>query len=155
MEIGALYDTAKNFANLIKEAEPYYATAEDACLCLIVADNGDIFSGVTSTSINNGTPSPLAAEKIAAMSVLTAGAVAKQLIVVYFDEFAFAQPSEEALSLLVSGKVENGACQVVLSPEETQTAASLIPNAAEDFMKGYDFDSADETPAQQPAHRLR
>jgi hypothetical protein len=151
MEIGALYDTAKNFANLIKEAEPYYATAEDACLCLIVADNGDIFSGVTSTSINNGTPSPLAAEKIAAMSVLTAGAVAKQLIVVYFDEFAFAQPSEEALSLLVSGKVENGACQVVLSPEETQTAASLIPNAAEDFMKGYDFDSADETPAQQPA----
>ena len=150
MEIGALYDTAKNFANLIKEAEPYYATADDACLCLIVADNGDIFSGVTSTQINNGTPAPLAAEKIAAMSVVSAGVVAKQLIVVYFDEFAFAQPSEDALSLLVSSKVENGACQVILSPEETQTAASLIPNVAEDFMKGYDFDSTDEA-AQQPA----
>ena len=150
MEIGALYDTAKNFANLIKEAEPYYATADDACLCLIVADNGDIFSGVTSTQINNGAPAPLAAEKIAAMSIVSAGVVAKQLIVVYFDEFAFAQPSEDALSLLVSSKVENGACQVILSPEETQTAASLIPNAAEDFMKGYDFDSTDEA-AQQPA----
>ena len=149
MEIGVLYDTAKNFANLIKQAEPYYATAEDACLCLIVDTLGNIHSGVTSISINDGTPTPLSAEKIAAMSLVSSAATASQLIVIYFDEFAFAQPAEDALSLLVSSNVENSACQVVLSPEEVETAASLVPNAAEDFMKGYDFDEpAETTPAQ-------
>ena len=54
MEIGSLYNTAKNFAETVKHSRPELASY-DACLCLIVADSGDIYSGVSTVSINEGT----------------------------------------------------------------------------------------------------
>ena len=144
MEIGSLYNTAKNFAETLKHSRPEL-TNYDACLCLIVADSGDIYSGVSSVSINEGTVNEVPAERIAVMSAITAKhVIAKQLIVISLDDYSYFKPEDEAISLLVNASVDNGSCQVVLSPDETATAASLAPaSAVTDFLSGYD-----ETPEQ-------
>ena len=86
MEIGSLYNTAKNFAETLKHSRPEL-TNYDACLCLIVADSGDIYSGVSSVSINEGTVNEVPAERIAVMSAITAKhVIAKQLIVISLDD---------------------------------------------------------------------
>ena len=147
MEISSFYNTAKNFAKTVKEKKPEFAS-EDACLCLIVADSGDIYSGITSISINEGTIETLPAEKIAVMSVITAKNVkAKQLILISLDDYSFFQPEDEVLSMLVNSSVDNSSCQVILSPEEAVSAASLVPaDAAPDFLSGYD-DAESPAPA--------
>ena len=140
MENNALYETAKVFADTLKTRYPYLEEDSDACLALIIADSGNVFSGVSSITINEGTPEALPAEKIAAMSVVTAGETARQMIIISIDDNSFFEPEEAALRLLINNSPENGSCQVMLSPEETAPAASLLPNAAEDFMSGYGDD---------------
>ncbi|HOH88176.1 MAG TPA: hypothetical protein PKY34_12870, partial [Ruminococcus sp.] len=144
MEIGSLYNTAKNFAETVKHSRPEL-TNYDACLCLIVADSGDIFSGVSSVSINEGTVQEMPAERIAVMSAITAKhVIAKQLIVISIDDYSYFKPEDEAIALLVNSSVDNSSCQVILSPDEAVSAASLAPaSAAPDFLSGYD-----ETPDQ-------
>ena len=139
MEIGSLYNTAKNFAETVKHSRPELASY-DACLCLIVADSGDIYSGVSTVSINEGTVEEVPAERIAVMSAITAKhVIAKQMIVISLDDYSYFKPEDEAISLLVNSSVDNSSCQVVLSPEEAVSAASLAPaSAAPDFLSGYD-----------------
>ena len=149
MENNALYETAKVFAGVLKQRYPYLDEESDACLALIVADSGSVFSGVSSIAINEGTPEVLPAEKIAAMSLITSGETARQMIIITIDDNSFFEPDVDVLRMLVNHSPENGSCQVVLSPEEAAAAASLIPNAAEDFMSGYDDDV--EAPAQTDA----
>ena len=130
MEINALYETAKYLADILKQRYPYLNDDPDACLALIVADSGNVFSGVTSIAINEGNPETLPAEEIAAMSVVTAGETARQMMIISIDDNSFFEPSENALKILVNASPENGSCQVALSLEETAPSASLIPNAA-------------------------
>ena len=139
MEIGSLYNTAKNFAETLKQKRPEL-TQYDANLCLIIADTGDIFSGVSTVSINEGAVEDVSAEKIAVMSIATAKhVIAKQLIVISLDDFIYIRPDDEALGILVNSSVDNSSCEVVLSPEEAVTAASLVPaSEAPDFLSGYD-----------------
>ena len=62
MEINALYETAKYFAGMIKQSYPHLEADSDACLALIVADSGDVYTGVTGITINEGNPVSLPAE---------------------------------------------------------------------------------------------
>ena len=146
MEINSLYETAKYLAGILKQRYPYLEADPDACLALIVAESGNVFSGVTSIAINEGNPEALPAEEVAAMLLVTAGEKAHQMMIVTIDDNSFFEPSENALRILVNAAPENGSCEVVLSLEETVTCASLLPNAVEDFMSGYDdFDAPQET----------
>ena len=151
MEINALYDTAKNFAGILKEKYPSLESDPDACLAIIVADTGDFFSGVSSVTINEGTPEVLPAEKIAAMSLVTSGAKASQMIIITLEDYGFSDPSEDALRILINASPENGSCQVALSPDEASPAAGLLPNAAADFLSGYDDADVPETAAAPAA----
>ena len=146
MEISTLYETAKYFAGMLKQKYPYLEADTDACLSLVVAESGDIFSGVSSITLSEGSPVVLPAEDIAAMSVITSGQTASQLIIITIEDNSFCEPSESALKMLVNSSPENGSCQIILSPDEVAAAASLIPNAVEDFMSGYDdLDTPQET----------
>ena len=145
MEINALYETAKYFAGILKQRYSYLEADADACLALIVADSGNVYSGVSSIAINEGNPEVLPAEEIAAMTLITSGETARQMMIITIDDNSFFEPSVDTLRMLVKASPENGSCQVALSLEETAAAASLVPNAAEDFMSGYDFDDTQET----------
>ncbi|MBP5579161.1 MAG: hypothetical protein J6X56_06775 [Ruminococcus sp.] len=139
MEIGSFYNTAKNFAETLKEKRPELVNY-DANLCLIIADSDDIYSGVSTVSINEGTVEDVSAEKIAVMSIIAAKRViAKQMIVISLDDYSYFKPDEEALALLVNSSVDNSSCKVVLSPDEEVIATSIVPaDAAPDFLSGYD-----------------
>jgi len=148
MEINALYETAKYFAGMIKQSYPHLEADSDACLALIVADSGDVYTGVTGITINEGNPVSLPAEEIAAMTLITSGKIARQMVIITIEDYSFCEPSEATLRMLVNSTPENGSCQVVLSLDEAVASASLIPNSAEDFMSGYDDDlTAPEQPA--------
>ena len=139
MEIGSFYNTAKNFAETLKEKRPELVNY-DANLCLIIADSDEIYSGVSSVSINEGTVEDVPAEKIAVMSIITAKhVIAKQMIVISLDDYSYFKPDEEALALLVNSSVDNSSCKVVLSPDEEVVATTIVPaDSAPDFLSGYD-----------------
>ena len=54
MEISAFYNTAKKFCGKIKTEKPDYVSDPDACLCLIIADTEEIFSGITNRRHDEG-----------------------------------------------------------------------------------------------------
>ena len=145
MEIGSLYNTAKNFAETLKQKRPEL-TQYDACLCLIIADTGDIFSGVSTVSINEGAVEDVSAAKIAIMSIVTTkNVIAKQLIVISLDDYSYFVPDNEALSILVNSSVDNSSCQIVVSPDEMVSAATLVPaDEVPDFLSGYDEEVVEE-----------
>ena len=145
MEIGSLYNTAKNFAETLKQKRPEL-TQYDACLCLIIADTGDIFSGVSTVSINEGAVEDVSAAKIAIMSIVTTkNVIAKQLIVISLDDYSYFVPDNAALSILVNSSVDNSSCQIVVSPDEMVSAATLVPaDEVPDFLSGYDEEVVEE-----------
>ena len=147
MDKSTLYSTAQNFAKKIKEARPDMTSDPDACLCLIVANSQDIFSGVTSIKVDEGNVETFAAEDIAANALIAAGgARAAQMILITLDDNSFMTPSESCLARMMRASVENGACEIIQSPEESVTAASLVTSVATpDFLSGYD----DDTPAPE------
>ena len=143
MDKSTLYSTAQNFANKVKEARPDITSDSDACLCLIIANSQEIFSGITGIKIDEGTVETYAAEEIAANALIAAGgARATQMILITLDDNSFMQPSENCLAKLMRASVENGACEIILNPEESVTAASLVTSVATpDFLSGYDDDT--------------
>ena len=148
MDKNTFYETAKNFAKVIMSNKPEAAFAQDSCLCLIIADSQEIFSGITTISINEGSVEEVAAEDIAANALIANGkAKARQMIVISLDDNSFFKPNEECIARLMRASVDNGACEVLISPEETANAASLAPAVSgQNFLEGYD-DDGDEAPA--------
>lgn len=148
MEKSTLYSTAQNFANNIKTARPGYLSDPDACLCLVIADSQEIFSGVTSVKVDEGTVEVNPAEDIAVNALIAAGGVkAKQMILITLDDNSFMQPNEGSLAKLMRASVENGACEIMLNMEDAVSAASLVTSVSTpDFLSGYD----DDTPAPEP-----
>ena len=142
MDIGTLYSTAKNFADILKQKKPEYVSDPDANLCLIIGSDQEIYSGVTTVSINGGEPEIVPAEYAAALSLASTGAKAVQLIVISFDDYGFFEPEEKAVKLLMHLSMENGNCDVVMSPDETVKAASLLPDGSADFFSGFDDSAA-------------
>lgn len=141
MDVSSFYIKAQEYATEIKKQRPEYAD-KDNQLCLILTELDDIYSGVTSITVNSGTVDRLSADRIALMSVITAQKVIpKQMLLISIDNFDICVPDEETILMLVtSGK---GNCLIVKSLEEVVPAISLAPStAATDFLDGF----GDETP---------
>ena len=147
MDKNTLYDTAKNFAKVIKTQKSEAAFVPDSCLCLIVADSQEIFSGITSIKIDEGTVEIFPAEDIAANALIASGkAKAKNMIVISLEDDSFFRPNDKCLAKLIHASVDNGACEVVLSLEEAVNLANLVPTeAGQSFLEGYDDDTPDPT----------
>ena len=113
MENNALYETAKVFADTLKTRYPYLEEDSDACLALIIADSGNVFSGVSSITINEGTPEALPAEKIAASGVK------------YYIEVANMPTTNDALKYLMEQP------NMVVAPSKAVNAGGVATSALE------------------------
>ena len=154
MDKNTFYETAKNFAKVIMSNKPEAAFAQDSCLCLIIADSQDIFSGITTISINEGSVEEVKAEDVAANALIADGkAKARQMIVISLEDNSFFKPNEECIARLMRASVDNGACEVMISPEETVNAATLAPAVSgQNFLEGYDDDgTVPAEPAPNPS----
>ena len=139
MDISTLYSTAKNFADILKQSKPNFTADPDSNICLIVADDQEIYTGVTSVTVNSeGVPNVLSAEYNAALLMNAANAKAVQMIIISFEDHSFFEPDEKTLKYLMHASVENGSCDVVMSPEESEKAASMLPESSNDFFSGFD-----------------
>ena len=105
MENNALYETAKVFAGVLKQRYPYLDEESDACLALIGADSGSVVSGVSSIAINEGTPEVLPAEKIAAMSLITSGETARQMIIITIDDNSFFEDEDLSKTYVITSNI--------------------------------------------------
>lgn len=144
MEIGAFYDTAKDFAEKIKTEKPNYVSDDDSALCLILTDKQEIFSGVTSVGIRNDNVTTVSAESAAIMSMKAAGQTnALLMITVLFSDYSISKPDKDRLEMLLAASTDNYGCEIVVSAEETATVMSLQSDSTSefsDFFNGFDDD---------------
>ena len=155
MEIGAFYNTARAFADKVKQEKPNYTEGADSAICLIMSDKQEIFSGVTSVKFAEGGVAELHAEEAAISAMLTAHeTIAVQMITVDFANGNILQPCKQCLELLTGVNENNNNCQIAVSAEEA-VAAMVLKNQgsqtsmADDFMSGFDVEGSSSSAAPE------
>ena len=163
MELKQLYETAKEYADKIKQEKPNLVLGSGAYLCLIVTDSDKIVSGVTGVRVNEGAVETVPAEYHTVGSLkVEFGAKAKQLIIISFEDYSITRPAVSALDLLVSSDEENKECEIAVNEQifvkytdyDPEAAYELKPlmaaedfaadASADDFMSGFDEAEAPE-----------
>ena len=140
MEIGTLYETAKEYAAKLKEALPAFDSLTEIYLTLIVTVQEEIISAVSSFTFKDGEIDSINSEWIAIKS-MTPQQSAAQMITLKIEDGSVVTPDEEIISLLLTSNASNAACEIAISPTEAVTSASLAPDLASvaaDFMSGFD-----------------
>lgn len=146
MENGRFIDTAKQLAEKLCELRP--ELADNSCaLCVIAADEDNIFGAADGTGIINSEICVTAAEKNAVAQLLDSGAeTAKQMVKLLLGNGSITAPSDESLDMLLKAGPQNENCLIWLSPEETDTVGSLrhISDGSDEFMMGFGDDEEPE-----------
>lgn len=150
MKIDELYNTAKKYADQIKQEKPGFVTDDEAALCIIINDKQEIFTGVTGVKMNGSKVETVHAEFNAIMSMKAANQTsAKQMVTVLFKDGSISKPCEACLDLLFLLSNDNNSCAVVVEPEKAESAMSLRFGSSEgsvDMFSGFDDEPA---PAKQ------
>ena len=138
MDIGKFYDTAKNYAEKIKEERPGFVWDSYSAICLIITENDEIFTGVTGLKISSGNVVTVSAENNTVMMMIAENTLkAKQMIVISLEDLRILKPSADCLNLLLRVDSVNEKCEVVVS-EETSVCIS-------DFLSDiYDINESDD-----------
>lgn len=130
MVINSFYNTAKTYAEKIRQEKTAYYKEPGATLTLVMSEEQEIFSGVTSIKINEGKVDTIHSEAIAIMSMIAANQPkAKQMITIAFKDQSVVKPCDECLDMLLNAHPDNGKCEVAVAISETQTAINLKSQA--------------------------
>lgn len=164
MVINSFYNTAKTYAEKIRQEKTAYYKEPGATLTLIMSEDQEIFSGVTSIKINEGKVDTIHSEAIAIMSMIAANQPkAKQMITIAFKDQSVVKPCDECLDMLLNADPDNGKCEVAVEISQSETAINLksqatnisaefleknteeisVPDlgAPVEFVSGFEFDS--------------
>ena len=126
MVISSFYNTAKTYAEKVRQEKPAFYSEPGASLCLIMADNQEIFTGITGIRISEGNVESVHSEANAIMSMIAANRPkAKQMIIISFKDQSVLQPCHDCLDMLIRADEDNGKCEVALSPDSSDTAINL------------------------------
>lgn len=130
MVINSFYNTAKTYAEKIRQEKTAYYKEPGATLTLVMSEEQEIFSGVTSIKINEGKVDTIHSEAIAIMSMIAANQPkAKQMVTIAFKDQSVVKPCDECLDLLLNADPDNGKCEVAIAPTQTETAINLKSQA--------------------------
>ncbi len=145
MDNNSFYNMAKNYADKLKAEKPNISST--ACLCLVITDTQEIFSGVTGVGITEGNVEEVSAQYNAIASMIVSKNVkAKQMLIIDIMDYRVITPGDSDLNLLFRASSENGSCEVMIAVDQTQTALQLISSStsvSEDFLNT-SFDEPDE-----------
>lgn len=157
MNVNELYNTAKKYADMLKQEKSAFVS-DDSSLCLIVTDKNELFTGVTGVRISGGKAETVHAEFNAIMSMKAADqAKAKQMITILFKDMSVAKPCDDCLDLLFRLSEDNNGCAVMTAPDSAASAMSLrfgTSDDSADMFSGFDFDdepAADTSSLGAPA----
>ncbi len=130
MVINSFYNTAKTYAEKIRQEKTAYYKEPGATLTLVMSEEQEIFSGVTSIKINEGKVDTIHSEAIAIMSMIAANQPkAKQMVTIAFKDQSVVKPCDECLDLLLNADPDNGKCEIAIAPTQTETAINLKAQA--------------------------
>ena len=130
MVINSFYNTAKTYAEKIRQEKTAYYKEPGATLTLVMSEEQEIFSGVTSIKINEGKVDTIHSEAIAIMSMIAANQPkAKQMVTIAFKDQSVVKPCDECLDLLLKADADNGKCEIAIAPTQTETAINLKSQA--------------------------
>lgn len=130
MVINSFYNTAKTYAEKIRQEKTAYYKEPGATLTLVMSEEQEIFSGVTSIKINEGKVDTIHSEAIAIMSMIAANQPkAKQMVTIAFKDQSVVKPCDECLDLLLNADADNGKCEIAIAPTQTETAINLKSQA--------------------------
>ena len=130
MVINSFYNTAKTYAEKIRQEKTAYYKEPGATLTLVMSEEQEIFSGVTSIKINEGKVDTIHSEAIAIMSMMAANQPkAKQMVTIAFKDQSVVKPCDECLDLLLGADPENSKCEIAVAPTQSETAINLKSQA--------------------------
>lgn len=130
MVINSFYNTAKTYAEKIRQEKTAYYKEPGATLTLVMSEEQEIFSGVTSIKINEGKVDTIHSEAIAIMSMIAANQPkAKQMVTIAFKDQSVVKPCDECLDLLLKADTDNGKCEIAIAPTQSETAINLKSQA--------------------------
>ena len=130
MVINSFYNTAKTYAEKIRQEKTAYYKEPGATLTLVMSEDQEIFSGVTSIKINEGKVDTIHSEAIAIMSMMAANQPkAKQMVTIAFKDQSVVKPCDECLDLLLNADPDNSKCEIAVAPTQTETAINLKSQA--------------------------
>ncbi|MBQ4486040.1 MAG: hypothetical protein II936_03420 [Oscillospiraceae bacterium] len=144
MEIKALYNIAKDYAQTLKNAK----SGISGELCLILTDGKEMVTGVTGVRIANDAAEDVSAfENALAYCALTGKKRAEQILNISLADDSVVKLSDEMLGKLIKLDYENGKCEVAVSDSEFVLAGGKKDEAADlaapaDFSDGFDFDES-------------
>ena len=139
MVMRSFYNTAKNYAEKVRQEKTAYYSEPGASICLIMADNQEIFTGITGITISEGNVETVHSEANAIMAMMAANRTkAKQMIIVAFKDQSVLQPCHDCLDMLIRADEDNGKCEIALSPDSSDTAINLkaaVTTVSADFLE--------------------
>ncbi|MBP3796981.1 MAG: hypothetical protein J6I46_04295 [Ruminococcus sp.] len=175
MEINELYNTAKQYADMIRQEKPDFVSESESAVCVIVDQNNQLITGITSVTVKGGLINLIPAETVAVRQLIdNMNGPAKQIVTVSFKDGAVLETSKASLSILALSGAADGECRVLTSvdadvalkelvdvPEQAAPVAeaaveeaapaveeiSTEPESMEDLMSGFDVPT-EETPAE-------
>lgn len=139
MELNKLLETARKYAEDIRNEKPGYA---DKYAAFLVNDKDEIFLGVSGLTIRDGKIVNVPADVNAVLNMANAGSrIATGLVIISIKTGGVLKPSEDGLHQLFRTNANNDNCKAFVSETEQQIVSVLRlggGNAAS-LMDGFDF----------------
>lgn len=126
MQINEFYETAKNYAEALKQQKPHYFTDPDSSLCLILTENDEIYSAVNSVKLLPESIKNIEAEFNALMYMIyDSKSKAEMVIILSLADYSLRMPTDEWLDFLMRINESNSGAQFVLTPEKSISALNM------------------------------
>jgi len=133
MDLQELYNTASGIIENLRTAGGSYSVAEDSSVCVLLSQNGNIYSGLTGTKFENGELKTSCSEYNAVVSMMTSGETRiVKMITVLFRNGEVIIPCEECRNLIFNINNENRFCEIAVSKSGTISLKILMPDNMDD-----------------------
>ena len=147
MEISEFYNTAKDYAEQIRQRFSPIASIPGAALSVIEAPGGELYIGTIALGLNDDGKPVILSSQASAMTALTASGktIAAKIITINLDDLSTASADDETADILLAASAENYNCEIVTAENTSKTIMELKGGGAADaFFSGFDDGAQDE-----------
>ncbi len=134
MEIKELYDLAKQYAELITNNKPNYVSENESAICVIVDNNDQPITGITTVTVRGGMVEVIPAETVAVKRFIDhcGDAPAKYIVTMLFKNYEVIETGKVSLLMLGQTNAANGECVVMTSAEDSVKLKEVVLVSAVD-----------------------
>ena len=158
MEINEIYNLAKQYADMIGKDKPDFVSDTESSICVIVDNDDQPTTGITSVTVKGGQIELLPAEMVAVRRFIDFGSEkrAALMVTMKFKDAEVVETRKASLAMLGQASSANGGCLVLTSAEEGTLLKDIVPVpeeepvAAEPVAEETAAENADTTVTETP-----